>query len=201
MNNLVVEDYHDLLTEISKDFARKNKRSNFSAEDYYQQGVVILMELDLSKYDPELSDLKSYISSSIKNRLKNYIYDKGAKLAKTGAIFPLLIKIKKLENQGYTLEDILNELNITYEKYVLAHSIMSEINLNKCQPGYFQDYDTNVNIQDIINNLNDEGLYIFLSLLNDDSIKKMSQQTEITYEGMRKKVNKYRKIFKEIYDE
>jgi RNA polymerase sigma factor (sigma-70 family) len=189
-----LENYKPLLKKIARHFTGKNASSILDENDYYQQACLGLI-LSYNDYDKNRGDFSTFLLKVIPRYLSKYAALNSSNLKVNHKIIRLSIKIHKLENEGYSVDDILNKLRISYKKYILIKPLLSKSSLKNTL--FYKD--TDMNIYDDMKSVLTEDEYNLLLLSINLDIKEISQQLGYSYEWTRLKINRLFAKIKEDY--
>lgn len=202
--NDAIQKYHPIMVGVSKKFAANYKECLFEVEDYYQECILILKSiLEDNEYNPDKASFEQYLSSCLNNRLKNLVYNNISVFCKTEYTFRLWIKIKELEEQNLSLEEILKELDITYQQYLLSTNLKNTWDISDIDVSYDERCDNDINdlLEFLSENLNDIEKSMLQGYIQGKDIREMSEEFNTSYEGTRKRLIRIFAKIKRIYDE
>lgn len=198
MNDLIQE-YSNLLKAISSKYAKNNPKSFLGEEDYYQESILVLMDLyNQNLYDENKGSFKYFLVRCVKNRLQNLVNETSYPFSGTSGIIPLLIKIQKLEEENLSEEEIKDSLKISDQRYFEIQNLKKSETHEEQIPDKINDLEV---ISYITEKLNTEEKILFNLILKELSIKQIAYRQKKSYETLRKRVNTLIEKVEVIYNE
>jgi len=145
----------------------------------------------LRSYDPNKGKLQTYLYRCVNNALVEFIKQNSSSLSISVNAYDYSVAINSLLDKGYDKYTICKKLHITYDKYYEYCTILSSDIINET---LMTEPLTKFNIEEYIQ-LSEQELGLWNLLLEDISLREISDKLEVSEDTARKRVmNLFKRI-------